>query len=185
MRGDSPVVSLNKYLIRNETGIVPTHHWLVEVTPVVDGFCTHQLKQGTTFTAHGKTHNLRECWNAWMTDGESRLVWRSPDQQEARGRLLAEGLKDAHKFFHRDKDWFGERPFPIFFHALTLGHGLDIATSLTPQGGIIKLVGCDGTQTGALTKAHVDLQKVVAQLKKVVPLLRTMGPGWEILNCNP
>lgn len=178
-------VSLNRYVLSKrflKTGIVPTHHWLVETDPVVKGGC---LK---LFKAMGRIKHMEECKVAMKVgqaalDHGIHLIAKAPLVEfwkETFGELLG-------PYLHEMPAWFEEHPLPVRISALTLGHGVQIAVSLAPQGAVVKLLGCDGKMTSRSQRSrhHRDLEKVAESLRPSVQHLQVVGPGWEVVNCDP
>ena len=80
--------------------------------------------------------------------------------------------------------WTQRHPTPRCIHGLSVGMGIQIAASLLPKGGSIKMVGCDGGAASDPRKPHPDLPKLSRSMKGIGAFLRTAGPGWELVNCN-
>lgn len=105
---------------------------------------------------------------------------------------LARGFSSKHHLFHKIDDWEKEHPLPLKFNGLTLGNGIRIAISLEPGGALIKLLGCTGSCTrvkkftGSCDShgVHYDVPRVTHKLQKPLKVLRTLGPGWEVVNCD-
>jgi len=183
-QSEDVVVTLNKFLFLGRTmrlNITPTHHWLVETGPVVSGECAQSARKRKSSEIPSKN----ECFIAGKVIKKAhslgtKLVGKTPVLEYARA---LEGNTMDHLLLE-DESFRSENPLPIDLSALTLGHGLQIALGLSPRGALIKLFGCDGTDTFSKTRKHKNLDDVTQKLGNKVALLSRMRPGWDIINCN-